>query len=122
MDEMLVVFDSRTGNVERFVSKTGLPSKRIAPGLVITEPFILVTFTTGFGCPPESTLKFLDTHSHLLRGVAVSGNMNWGKNFCKAADVISQRYYVPVILKFELAGTNQDVINFIEEVRSIEIY
>ena len=50
----------------------------------LDTPFILVTFTTGFGQVPSTTQSFLEKNAHLLLGVAVSGNKVWGDNFAKA--------------------------------------
>jgi protein involved in ribonucleotide reduction len=119
---MLVVFDTRTGNVERFVDKTGLPYIKIGKGLVVHEPFVLVTYTTGFGRVAVSTGEFLESNHTFMRGVASSGNRNWGNNYCKAADLIADRYGVPIILKFELSGSDVDVEKFTLGVRSIEVY
>lgn len=41
---MLVVFNSFTGKVKRFVNMLGLPIREIEDGLVIDEPFVVVTF------------------------------------------------------------------------------
>lgn len=117
--EMMIVYDSRTGNVERFVKKLELESKRVCEGLIINCPFVLVTYTNGFGQVPESTSKFLEINHGMLKAVAASGNRNWGSNFAKSADIISEKYNVPVLLKFELAGTNKDVHFFTQEVTKI---
>ncbi|GMK47617.1 hypothetical protein PghCCS26_47470 [Paenibacillus glycanilyticus] len=45
----------------------------------------------------------------LLRGVAASGNRNWGANFGRAGDIICEQYCVPLIVKFELAGNENEV-------------
>jgi protein involved in ribonucleotide reduction len=119
---MLVVYDSRTGNVEKFIKKIGSPSVRISSGLEITEPFVLVTYTTGFGLIPPSTGDFLKRCKYFMLGVASSGNRNWGKNFGKAADLISNSFNVPLLAKFELFGTDRDVENFRLGVSSLEIH
>lgn len=116
---MLIVYDSKTGNVKRFVSKLHFPCVQIKEGLVINQPFILITYTTGFGQVPLSTLNFLEQNSHWLQGVAASGNMNWGTNYGRAADHIAQKFSVPLLMKFELSGTRSDVQRFIQEVNHI---
>lgn len=118
----LVVFDSRTGNVQSFMTKTGLRCLKILDGLVVNEPFILVTYTTGFGKIPPSTSRFIEANRKYLRGVAASGNRNLGKAFCMAADAISDAYDVPILLKFDLSGTDKDVENFLLRVREIETH
>lgn len=113
---MLIVFDSRTGNVKRFVSKLGMRSVQITESLTVNEPFVLITFTTGVGQVPQTTLDFLEKHHHILQAVATSGNMNWGSRYGMAANVISQMYDVPIMMKFELSGRQSDVDKFKQEV------
>jgi len=111
---LIVVYYSLTGNVRRFIEKTGLPAIELRPELIVNEPFILVTPTIGFGQVPEVVAEFLRLNQRGLRAVAASGNRNWGPSYAGAADVISEQYGVPIALKFELAGTAADVINFRE--------
>lgn len=119
---MLVVYDSKTGNVKRFINKLNMRAVQIDEQQEVDEPFVLVTYTTGFGQVPEKVNSFLDSNHKMLRGVSASGNRNWGSGFAKSADTISQKYDVPVILKFELSGTSQDTQHFVERVQAIEAY
>ena len=57
---------------------------------------------------PQLVEDFLTKNNKYLRGVAASGNRNWGDMFAKSADVISDKYNVPVLMKFELSGTIND--------------
>ncbi|MUG47439.1 class Ib ribonucleoside-diphosphate reductase assembly flavoprotein NrdI [Paenibacillus woosongensis] len=117
---MLVVYDSKTGNVKRFVSKLDVEHVQIRDGLVVDRPFVLITYTTGFGQVPQSTLKFLEDNGELLQGVAASGNTNWGVRYGLAGDQVAQMYSVPLLMKFELSGTKKDVERFIQEVKQID--
>jgi protein involved in ribonucleotide reduction len=120
VEEMLLVYDSLTGNVQRFIRKIPqFPSVKITPNLVVNEPFILVTYTINFGQVPQNTKQFLERNGHYLKGVASSGNRNWGTTYCKAADILSNTYHVPILLKFELSGTDNDIKQFIMEVENI---
>ncbi|MEW9697981.1 class Ib ribonucleoside-diphosphate reductase assembly flavoprotein NrdI [Paenibacillus sp. SI8] len=114
---MLIVYYSLTGNVRRFVERTGLRSHTAdkPPG----EPFVIVTPTVGFGAVPASVERYLAKYGGLLRGVAASGNRNWGANYGAAADMIAQEYRVPIIHKFELAGTAEDIRKFNEGVDAL---
>ncbi|MDF4197333.1 class Ib ribonucleoside-diphosphate reductase assembly flavoprotein NrdI [Bacillus subtilis] len=114
---MLIAYYSRTGNVRRFVTKTGLRAVEITPDLALAEPFVCVTGTYGFGQVARPVDDFLAANSAYLTGVAASGNRNWGGNYAKAADIIAAQYGVPVIGRFELAGTDADVRQFIERVK-----
>ena len=116
---VLVVYDSMTGNVKRFISKLRCPSIQISDTLQVNQPYILVTYTIGFGQVPSSTKEFLNRNSLFLFGVASSGNKNWGDNYAKAASVISNQFNVPIVHTFELSGTEEDVKIFKEEVEKI---
>lgn len=113
------MWDSLTGNVERFINKLGMNNVKIHNGLVVNEPFILVTYTTKFGEVPESTLQFLKSNYMNIKGVASSGNKAWGNFYCMAASKIAEMYSVPVVLKFELSGTKTDVELFLMEAKKI---
>jgi protein involved in ribonucleotide reduction len=119
---MLVVYDSKTGNVRRFVGKLHLPAVQIREEMTVDEPFVLITYTTGFGQVPEKVEAFLRrNHRHLI-GVSASGNRNWGPGFARSADRISERYGVPVLSKFELSGTGSDVERFMRGVEHVAAY
>lgn len=55
---MLIVYDSITGNVKRFISKLQLPAVQIQNQMTIDEPYVLVTYTTGFGQIPDKVSSF----------------------------------------------------------------
>ncbi|WP_317259115.1 class Ib ribonucleoside-diphosphate reductase assembly flavoprotein NrdI [Paenibacillus sp. J5C2022] len=114
------MYYSITGNVRRFVQRIGLPFREIAgPYEVVDEPYIIVTPTTGFGQVPEKVDRFIRYNADEIRGVAVSGNRNWGRNFGAAGEKIAEAYAVPLLLRFELSGTDEDVRKFNEEVTQI---
>lgn len=111
---MLVVYASKTGNVKRFVGKAGLDSLQISKELIINEKYVLVTYTTGFGAVPDEVSAFLKNNNKNLVGVVASGNRNWGDMFGASADKISKQYGVPVLMKFEMSGTNKELDLFRE--------
>lgn len=115
-----IVYASRTGNVRRFISKLDMEAVAIDDDeMLVNSPFILVTYTTGFGQVPKKVSAFLERNYRHLVAVAASGNRNWGDSFAKSADVIAQTYGVPIVLKFELSGTDQDVKQFKERVEAL---
>ncbi|MFJ8528684.1 class Ib ribonucleoside-diphosphate reductase assembly flavoprotein NrdI [Bacillus sp. NPDC094106] len=116
---MLVVYASKTGNVKRFIGKTGIESIQISSELSVNEKYVLVTYTTGFGAVPEEVSAFLKNNSKDLVGVVASGNRNWGDMFGASADKISKQYGIPVLMKFEMSGTNKDVELFKAKVNEI---
>lgn len=118
---MTIYYDSKTGNVERFIEKIRSYTKwncvKITDLLAAKDEGHLVTYTTKIGCIPEATLRFMERYSHLIRSVSSSGNMNWGTNFALAADQVSKKYSIPVFIKFELSGLERDVNSFIQKVK-----
>lgn len=115
---MIVYFSSGTLNTHRFVERLNLPSTRIPidhrqPVRDITEPYVLIVPTyargDGTGSVVKPVIKFLNQHRHLMLGVISSGNRNFGEYYGYAADVISAKCGVPVLYKFELMGSDQDV-------------
>lgn len=117
---MKVVYFSFSGNVRRFIKRSELTDiMEITKDNckdVINEPYILVTGTIGFGEVPQEVQSFLEVNHLNLRAVAASGNRNWGQNFAKAGRTISESYNVPLLMKFEVQGTNKDVIEFKNKV------
>lgn len=118
---MTIYYDSKTGNVERFIEKirsaTHWRCIKISDSLLINECGHLVTYTTKIGSVSDSTTKFMDKHSPFILSVSSSGNMNWGDNFARAADKITARYNIPTLIKFELSGLERDVNRFIQKVK-----
>ncbi|WP_223068915.1 class Ib ribonucleoside-diphosphate reductase assembly flavoprotein NrdI [Paenibacillus caui] len=119
---MLIAYDSKTGNVKRFIGKLKMPAVQIDDSMTLDEPFVLVTYTTGFGQVPERVASFLKRNYKQLVGVAASGNRNWGDKFARSADIISEEYHVPVVGKFELSGTFGDAERFKQEVSRVASY
>ncbi|GAA3686308.1 class Ib ribonucleoside-diphosphate reductase assembly flavoprotein NrdI [Arthrobacter ginkgonis] len=119
-DRDLVYFSSASGYTKRFMEKLGLPCARIPlyatePRLVATRPFVLVLPTYGgeegrHSVPPQ-VVRFLNDERNrsLLRGVIGAGNTNFGKAYCLAAMKIAAKCDVPLLYRFELMGTSEDV-------------
>lgn len=107
----MIAFTSRTGNVKYIVNKLGLPSIEISSNLTIHESYFLLTYTDGLGDNPKVVNDFLENkqNQYYLKGVIVTGNINFGNNFCKNADTISTKYNIPIIRKIDLRGTQEDL-------------
>lgn len=118
---MTIYYDSKTGNVQRFVNKiracTNWECIKISDDVSVSQYGHLITYTTQMGSVPESTLRFMEQHSAYIESVSSSGNKNWGIYYAKAANLIADQYKIPVILKFELAGLNSDVNMFIKKIQ-----
>ena len=122
---MFVYYDSKTGNVQRFIDKIKKEKPewsfvKISGDMEISENGHLVTFTTNFGEIPDTTEKFLENENNrkCIKSVSSSGNMNWGTLFGKATDNIEEKYGIPVLMKFELSGTHVQVEYFINSVEN----
>jgi len=119
-DPMKIIYFSFTGNVRRFIKRTELENtlEITAENCMepVHEPFIIVTGTIGFGEVPQPVQSFLNVNHTQLQAVAASGNRNWGQNFAKAGHTISEEYKVPLMMKFEVQGTNKDIIEFKDKV------
>jgi protein involved in ribonucleotide reduction len=116
----LIYFSSVSDNTHRFVAKLGIDAARLPlytsePTLLATRPFILVLPTyggdKGVGAVPRQVVKFLNVEQNrsLLRGVIGAGNTNFGETYCLAADIIAAKCRVPLLYRFELMGTSDDV-------------
>lgn len=116
----LVYYSSASGNTERFMERLGLDAWRIpispeAPMPEPQSPFVLVCPSyadgQGRGAVARQVIHFLNDarRRSLLRGVIASGNRNFGKWFACAGPLIAAKCQVPVLYRFELAGTEADI-------------
>lgn len=116
----LVYFSSVSGNTARFVESLGRDADRIPllasdEHLTVHEPYVLVLPTygggNGRGAVPKQVIRFLnDEHNRsLCRGVLAAGNTNFGTAYCLAGDIVAAKCKVPVLYRFELFGTPDDV-------------
>ena len=107
---MKLVYASRTGNVESIVQQLQADTFQIQSGNEIVDtPFILFTYTDGYGDIPYEVDTFLSSNASNLKGVIVSGDTGYGEAFCQAGDKISEQYQVPCLYKVENAGTDEDI-------------
>ena len=117
---LVVYFSSVTRNTDRFIAKlpvrsVRLPLRTTDPAPRVTEPYVLAVPSYGrpggAGSVPPQVVKFLNDPSsrqHLL-GVIGAGNTNFGPLFCVAAEKVAAKCQVPLLYKFELMGTDEDV-------------
>lgn len=118
----LIYFSSASGNTHRFIEKLGRDARRIPlltkdDTILADEPFVLMLPTYGGGtvkgAVPKQVIKFLNVPENraLLRGVIVGGNTNFGAAYGLAGDVVAAKCRVPVLYRFEIFGTPDDVEN-----------
>lgn len=110
---MEIIYFTKTKNVQRFVDKIAYKTQNGQGIDYIKDKYILITYTTGYGQVPQETLDFINRNHKMLCGVISSGNKNWGDYFGNAADIISEKFKVPLLMKFELSGNKYDVENFV---------
>lgn len=121
MTDTIIYYDSKTGNVARFVEKVNR-ERQSWHAVPVTGKFQgqghLVTYSAGDGHIPHLSFDFLELHAEGILTVSVSGNRNWGLRFGAAAYRINERYGIEIGLLFELSGFDQDVENFIGLIES----
>lgn len=118
----LVYYSSTSENTHRFVEKLGVKATRLPVDAgseppAVDEPFVLVLPTygggAGKGAVPKPVIRFLNNEANrrLIRGVIAAGNTNFGTGYCVAGDIVAQKCAVPLLYRFELLGTDEDVAN-----------
>ncbi|PKH21919.1 class Ib ribonucleoside-diphosphate reductase assembly flavoprotein NrdI [Enterobacterales bacterium CwR94] len=116
----LVYFSSQSENTARFIQRLAVDAKRIPldarQTLHVAHPFILVVPSYGGGSTrgavPRQVIQFLNQpqNRQQLRGVIAAGNRNFGEAYGLAGNIIAQKCQVPCLYKFELLGTEHDVM------------
>lgn len=130
MDPLLVYYSSPSGNTHRFVQKLEGRAVRIPVSMkedmpLVDEPYILICPTyaddDGSKAVPKQVIRFLNNPDYraLMQGVVGSGNRNFGDKFAYSGTVIARKCQVPLIYKFELSGTPQDVVNLKKEMEKL---
>lgn len=126
----VVYFSSASENTHRFVEKLGVDADRIPlhrtdEPLTVTQPYVLVLPTyggggTARGAVPKQVIAFLNDPANraLLRGVVAAGNTNFGADYCRAGDIVAAKCGVPLLHRFELLGTPDDVAAVRERLTS----
>ena len=115
----IIYFSNVSENTHRFVKKLDRPALRI-PVRPTDEPvhpdeeYVLITPTYGGSdsrAVPRQVAKFLnhEPNRRLLRGVIAAGNTNFGAQYCLAGRVIAAKCEVPLLHRFEILGTPDDV-------------
>lgn len=118
----IVYYSSSSENTHRFVQKLGVPNVRLPVDAgseppQVDEPFVLVLPTygggNGKGAVPKPVIQFLNNPANrgFIRGVIAAGNTNFGSGYALAGDIVSQKCAVPLLYRFELLGTEEDVTN-----------
>lgn len=118
---MLLVYASRTGNVESIVNQYNFESLKIETGSEsVDEPYVLFTYTDGWGDVPAEVETFLEVNNPgLIQGVVVSGDLSYGEAYCLAGDKIAEMMGVEVLARVENDGTPEDIATIEEKLNSL---
>ena len=124
----VVYFSSVSENTKRFVDKLEAQSVRIpirteeAAEFVHDRDSVLVVPTYGGrndnSTVPKQVIKFLNNPENRkhIKAVIAGGNTNFGSHFGKAGDIVADKLGVPVLYRFEITGTPEDVIEVKERL------
>ena len=127
----VVYFSSVSENTKRFVDKLGVQAIRIplkteeAAEFIHDRDAVLVTPTYGGGnetsTVPKQVIKFLNNPENRkhIKAVIAGGNTNFGTHFCRAGDIVASKLGVPVIYRFEVTGTPEDVVEVKERLEQL---
>lgn len=115
----IVFYSSASGNTARFVARLDMAAARIPispqdemPAAL--RPFVLICPTyadgEGRGAVPKQVIRFLNDPANRARivGVIAAGNRNFGATYALAGRIIARKCNVPLLYRFELAGTDTD--------------
>jgi protein involved in ribonucleotide reduction len=127
----VVYFSSVSENTKRFVDKLGLTSFRIplssqeAEASTYDKDCVLVTPTYGGGndnqTVPKQVIKFLNNPENRkhVKAVIAGGNTNFGEHYGKAGEIIAHKLGVPLISRFEVLGTPDEVSQAKERIAEL---
>ena len=124
----VVYFSSVSENTKRFVDKLEAQSVRIpirtdeAAEFVHDRDSVLVVPTYDGGndnsTVPKPAIKILNNPENRkhIKAVIAGGNTNFGSHFGKAGDIVADKLGVPVLYRFEITGTPEDVLEVKERL------
>lgn len=115
----IIYFSNVSNNTHRFVEKLNLatnieriPIRGEYEGTP-ERPYVLIVPTYGIKSGvPIQVKKFIAKAKNrkMLVGVIGTGNENFGADYARAGEVISNKCQVPLLYKLEMFGTTEDVI------------
>lgn len=119
---MIVYFSNVSNFTHRFVEKLEVPASRIplktdeAGTFTISEPSTLIFPTYGANgrdFVPKQVIRWLNIpeNRYFIDSVIGCGNVNFLEDYCRGADIVAKKLDVPLLYRFELAGTQDDVEN-----------
>jgi protein involved in ribonucleotide reduction len=127
----VVYFSSVSENTKRFVDKLGISNFRIPLSLKEAATFthdrdaVLVLPTYGGGndssTVPKQVIKFLNNPENRkhIKAVIAGGNTNFGAHYCRAGEIVASKLGVPMIYRFEITGTPEEVTEARERIATL---
>ena len=104
----LKTFDGKR-YLERYEDRVCMVALHLARGNEQLAEQMVDEIIEGRFQPATPTFLNVEANRALIRGVIGAGNTNFGENYCLAADIIAVKCKVPVLYRFELMGTSEDV-------------
>ncbi len=108
---MKIAYMSLTGNVRNFVDRLGVSDlvEIVTGDESIDGDFVLITHSPDAGEISYEIEDFMDEYKNYCKGVVASGDRSYGDDYTLVAETISEEYGVPIVHRFELMGTDEDV-------------
>ena len=127
---MIVYYDSKTGNVEKFINNLlivkakeaniNIEAYKIDENLKIENKGHFITYTSGKGAIPSLSKKFLDANSSLILTISSSGSIaKHEETFAMAVDKGVSSYGLKAGIKFDKSGKEEDALALLELFKEI---
>ena len=70
---------------------------------------------------PKQIIKFLNNpdNRRQIKAVIAGGNTNFGVHYCRAAEIVAAKLEVPILYRFEITGTPEDVVEVKERLAKL---
>ena len=115
---MKVAYASRTGNCESIIDKLKVENVFISSGdETVNEDVILLTYTDGYGLVPTEVEDFVSNNKEHIKGIIASGDKSFGDAYCGAGVTLSEELNVPLIMKIENSGTDEEIKELKEKLK-----
>lgn len=125
-ENTLIVYFSLSGNVRKFVGKTGLENTleidHVNPFIEVNEPFVLIVPTYAKDSIEQiwDFMDFKENAKHCM-GIAGSGNLNFNNLYCYTARDLSEQYDAPVFFDFEFSGFRKTTQKFLDALKGVKL-
>lgn len=116
---MIVIYNSKTGKTKEFAIKVSPYATSTQNYVENDKDILLITYTTGVGQVPKEVKEFIEKYGSKIKAVVATGNKEKHPDtFAFAGDKISKQLNIPLLLKVQLNGTNDDVLEVIRYINA----